>query len=100
MANTGNKQTSSKSISVLSGVDLNRVVAWKNGMFDFENADIHTIMHQLERWYDIEVKYQGKVPDMVFKGEMYRNVNLSTMIEFFKGNGLHVRLEGKTLIVE
>lgn len=100
IANTGNGRQPSNNISILSGVDIDKAVAWKNGMFDFENADLRTIMNQLERWYDIEVKFEGKPPAIVFRGEMYRNVNLSTMIEFFKGNGLHVRLEGKTLIVE
>lgn len=100
IANPVNKQPVSKGISILSDVDLDKTVAWKNGMFDFDNADIRTIMNQLERWYDIEVRFEGKPPAIVFRGEMYRNVNLSTMIGFFKGNGLHVRLEGKTLIVE
>jgi transmembrane sensor len=38
-------------------VDLGKVMAWKNGFFDFENVAITEVMKQLERWYDITVVY-------------------------------------------
>jgi hypothetical protein len=32
----------------------------RNGMFDFENAGIETVMRQLSRWYDVEIEYKGR----------------------------------------
>ncbi len=36
-------------------VDINKVMSWKNGLFDFEGASLSEVMRQIERWYDIEV---------------------------------------------
>ncbi|MBS1665582.1 MAG: FecR domain-containing protein [Bacteroidetes bacterium] len=42
----------------VDNVDVNAVIAWKNGMFHFENATIETIMNQLARWYDVDLVYE------------------------------------------
>lgn len=86
-------------IKVLSEVDLNQVTAWKNGYFDFNNADLSTMMRQIERWYDVEVVYEGKVPEVVFKGKMDRNVLLSDVVKFLKLFHINTRLEGRTFII-
>src|SRR6266542_2787441 len=39
-------------------VPTDEVMAWKNGLFHFENADIKTVMRQLSRWYDVDVVYK------------------------------------------
>jgi len=41
-------------IDIYDDVDINQVMAWKNGLFDFEGLSIIEIMRQLERWYDID----------------------------------------------
>ncbi len=56
-------------------------------------------MRQLERWYDIKVRYAGSVSDDVFKGKMYRNVNLSTVLRALQKMGVKFRLEGNTVTV-
>jgi len=74
---------------VVNSANLEEVLAWKNGLFKFKDADIRTVMRQMARWYNIEVIYQGKVPDIVFTGEMYRNENanqLLNMLKFYKVN--------------
>jgi len=60
---------------VLKSVDTSVAVAWKNGLFKFEDADIRTVMKQLSRWYDVDVAYEGTLPDTRFNGEVYRNMN-------------------------
>jgi transmembrane sensor len=44
-----------RSISVLNNVDVDQVVAWKNGYFSFEKADLQTVMRQIARWYDVDI---------------------------------------------
>jgi len=87
-------------LSVRKGADLDEVLAWKNGIFKFQNSDIRSVMLQLERWYDIEVKYEGPQPKFMFSGEMDRGVMLSTVRQFLLDYGVRTRLEGKTLIIE
>ncbi len=86
-------------VKVSANADLEQVLAWKNGLFNFNGADIRAVMPQLERWYGIKVVYEGAVPDIVFKGEMYKNVNLSDVLEMLKAMGVKCRMDGKTLIV-
>jgi transmembrane sensor len=38
----------------LVAVDVAEAVAWKNGLFHFNNADLGSVMRQLQRWYGIE----------------------------------------------
>jgi len=93
------KRKVAPAISVVEGVDISQTLAWKEGLFSFNNADIPTVMKQLERWYDITVRYEGKIPGITVEGKMYRNVNLSDVLAFLNESGLHCRLEGKTLVV-
>lgn len=79
--------------------DIEQTLAWKNGIFYFNGADLKTVMRQLKRWYGIEVKYEGDVTGYIFKGKMYRNVNLSDVLEMFKKMGVKIRMEGRTLTV-
>lgn len=65
----------------LKAVDAEEAVAWKRGYFYFKDADIRTVMRQVSRWYDVEVEYQGNVPEMAFSGKMYRNVDVLKMLE-------------------
>ena len=79
--------------------DLEQVLAWKNGIFDFTGADLKSVMKQLERWYDITVQYSGAVPKITFDGKMYRNVNFSGVLQMLNTMDVKYRMEGKTLIV-
>ncbi|MBO9660511.1 MAG: FecR domain-containing protein, partial [Chitinophagaceae bacterium] len=44
-------------VKVLNNVNTGKITAWKDGVFNFENASLFEVMRQLERWYDIEVEY-------------------------------------------
>ncbi len=82
-------------------VDINEVVAWKNGFFNFNGSNLFTVMRQLERWYDIQVKFEGKINgDENFRGELQRSLNLSQVIKSLEDLNVKCRIEGKTLIVE
>ncbi|HWK05563.1 MAG TPA: FecR family protein [Puia sp.] len=86
-------------LDVVGDVDVEEVVAWKNGYFQFHIADIETVMRQLTRWYDVDVSYEGKKPEGHFLGEISRNNNLSDVLKMLELNGVHFRVEGKKLIV-
>lgn len=82
--------------------DIEKVMAWKNGYFNFEGASIRQVMKQLERWYDITVVYENGVPDVMFFGEMSRNVNLGELVQALQEMklGVNLRLDnGRRLIL-
>lgn len=77
----------------VSRVDTNTAVAWKNGIFKFDDANIHTVMNQLSRWYDLDVEYQGKVPANKFNGEIYRNMDASKAFKILSLARINFRVE-------
>ena len=84
---------------VVSDVNVDNVVAWKNGMFDFENAGIETVMRQLSRWYDVEIEYKGKTDDL-FIAEMRRNIKLSDALKALELTGkVKFDIQDKKIIV-
>ncbi len=88
------------STTVEENADLAKVMAWKNGAFNFEGLRLEEAMRQLERWYDIRVTYESGVPDIRFFGEVDRNVNLGDLLAMLAGAGLAYRFEpGGQLII-
>lgn len=84
----------------VSNADLEKVMAWKNGNFNFNGARLREAMRQLERWYDIEVVYEGKVPDIELFGELSRDITLNGMLQILNDFDIHARIgEGRRLII-
>jgi transmembrane sensor len=84
---------------VINNINTDEVVAWKNGLFDFRSAEIHMVMRQLSRWYDIEVKYNSVVQDR-FYAKIPRNTKLSDVLQALTMTGrVHFQVEGKTVTV-
>jgi transmembrane sensor len=62
-------------------VDLEAVMAWKNGFFSLNNADIQTIMAQISRWYNVEIVYEGVQRPISFSGVVSRRSNASVLLD-------------------
>lgn len=84
---------------VINDADIDKVMSWKNGLFNFEGASLAEIMRQLERWYDIEVAYEKGIPDVEFEGKMTRDVPLKDLLKMLERSAIHFRIEGRKLIV-
>ena len=94
-------QVSNGIATVFPDADVDSAIAWINGRFNFENADIDRVMRQLTKWYDIRVEYEGPKPTKKFKGEMQRNLMLPQVLKALKltNPGIQFRIEGRKLIV-
>jgi transmembrane sensor len=79
--------------------DIDQVMAWKYGWFEFEKTDIKTIMRQISRWYDVDIRYETKTDNETYGGRISRNLNLSNILKMLENYGVHFKLEGKTLTV-
>ena len=86
-------------VHVTSQVDLDGVVAWKDGYFQFNQSDLKSIMRQISRWYDVDIRYEGDVPDRKFGGDISRTSNISEVLKILDISQVHFRIEGKTLIL-
>ena len=79
--------------------DLDKVMAWKNNIFNFNNENIESVMRQLSRWYDVDVRFEGKIPDVKFSGEIGRNLSLKQVLSILEETRITYKLEGKNLII-
>lgn len=80
--------------------DIEQVMAWKNGMFMFNNTGIENIMQQIERWYDVTVYYEGDIKRWTFNGQISRYSNVSKVLEMMEATGtIHFRVEDRKIYV-
>jgi ferric-dicitrate binding protein FerR (iron transport regulator) len=86
-------------ISISKDADTEQSVAWKNGIFNFNNADLDIVLRQLSRWYDVDIVVEGAIPKKQFHGEIQRNLKLMQVLKLLEKNNVSTRLEGNTLIV-
>lgn len=85
----------------VNSADISKVMAWKNGVFDFEGAGLDEVMRQLSRWYDVEVVYEKNiVPNIKFGGKMSRNMQFENMLKALELSKVHFRLDNRTLIIQ
>ncbi|MBN8664776.1 MAG: FecR family protein [Chitinophagales bacterium] len=96
----GEQAELSNDISINKQVDMDAVLAWINGKFDFgSEMDIQDVMRQVARWYDIEVVYEGEVHSKI-GGSISRNVPASKVLEMIELTGtVHCSIEDKRVIV-
>lgn len=88
-----------KHIQLTDNISVEDVLAWKNYQFRFKDESIHTILHELQRWYGNPFVIQGDV-----KGQFAlisdRNKPLSQVLDLLNQNGnAHFKLNGKTIEV-
>ncbi|MBN9380658.1 MAG: FecR domain-containing protein [Chitinophagaceae bacterium] len=81
-------------------VDIRQAIAWKTGLFEFDNTDLATVMRQVARWYDIEVIYQANPDKTLLGGSISRSLNLKEVLSLLETNGInHFKIEGKKVFV-
>jgi transmembrane sensor len=82
-------------------IDVEDVVAWKEGMFRFTDESLESVMRKVSRWYDVDVVYQDEaIKELPFNGIATRFGNVSKilhMIELTKR--VHFKIEGRKILV-
>ncbi len=87
-------------MKIVEDVNLEQVMAWKNGLFSFESSDIKTIMRELARWYDIDIEYATEVQE-TFYVKLDRNTSVSSVFKILETTGgVHFDIKGKKIIVK
>lgn len=60
--------------------DIEEAVAWKNGFFQFNSADMPTVIRQINRWYDVDIVYKNNV-DAHFTGAISRSIDVEKVLK-------------------
>lgn len=84
----------------IAQVNTEEVIDWKNGVFNFNDKDLRSIMHLLERWYDIEVVYEGAVKNIGFGAEISRKKSLAQVLTVLEKTGdVKFKIQGRRVTV-
>jgi len=80
--------------------DVELAVAWKNNKFIFERLPVTEIMRMIARWYDVEVVYNGDIPQETFWGSVSRFENVSKVLKPLESTGnIRFKIEGRRIYV-
>jgi transmembrane sensor len=88
-------------INVNRDIDLEEVMAWKNGIFMFgEKTPITSVMRELERWYNVKIVYEGKITGDV-GGSLPRSANISQVLKLLEGTGaIHYTIHERVITIK
>lgn len=86
-------------LRVVKDYDVEEAIAWKNGFFLFDNADIRSVMNQIARWYDVEVEYEDNLPNRRFAGKIPRNSDLDQALKILSYSKVNFKVENKKIKV-
>lgn len=87
-------------VNVVDHADMDQAVAWKNGIFNFNQTDIRAMMRQIGRWYDVEIVYPDGIPSQEsFAGEMQRSLSLDKVLKGLENMGVRCRIDEHKRIV-
>ncbi|AXY74316.1 DUF4974 domain-containing protein [Paraflavitalea soli] len=93
-------QYNASSPIMVQTVDVEAVMAWKNGQIQFDGNNIYTVMRMIARWYDVEVEYRGNIPNAHFRGGISSNVPVSQVLDMMEQTGeIHFEISGRKIIV-
>lgn len=69
------------STNISGDINIDQVVAWKNGFFYFDHTEIHTILRQFSRWYGIEIIAANASAQRSFSGKLSRSMKLAEILK-------------------
>lgn len=89
-------------IDVVNEPNLEEIMAWKNGFFLFENADIEAVMLQLSRWYNAEVVFKIRKAHDPLYVKISRDTRLSDVLKALEiSGGARFNIEeGKIIVMQ
>lgn len=82
-------------------VDTYQSIAWKEGLFLFEQENMMDILGKISRWYDVQIKYDGKPHEKKYSGNIRRQASLNQVLEMLTTvSGNKFTLTDRTLTVK
>ena len=82
-------------------VNVDDIIAWKKGRFVFSDMSLEAIAHQLERWYDVEIRFDDTVAKYYrFTGVMKRYNELEQVLGLIEETtNVRFKVEGQQVKV-
>jgi len=68
-------------------INLDQVLDWKNGDFNFSNNNLKEIMRKISRWYNIEVIFEGPISQETYVAQISRKKRLNDVLRALQLSG-------------
>ncbi|BAV09690.1 FecR family protein [Filimonas lacunae] len=91
--------TTGNAVVNVEKADMEKTLAWKNGVFNLEDVSLKDAMREWERWYDIEVVYKDKIPDIYFTGKVNKDISFSGLLKLLEEAKVHYSMDGSRRLV-
>lgn len=80
---------------LIQAADSEAETAWMTGRFIFHDEELHIVMRQLTRWYNIDVVYDYNPDNVVLGGGFSKSRNISKVLEALEQTGaVKFKIEG------
>jgi ferric-dicitrate binding protein FerR (iron transport regulator) len=87
-------------IGVLTVPNAEQVLAWKKGLFEFDNTDVPSVMRQLNHWYGVTVIYKADTPTTRITAIMNRSITIDQALKLLeRNNGIHTEIHDNQITV-
>lgn len=94
----GHQSIVNQNTIILKDSDSETDVAWMSGEFVFHDEDLHSVMRQLARWYNIKVIYDYEPKNIMLGGGFPKSVNISKVLKAFEQTGaVKFKIQGSTV---
>jgi transmembrane sensor len=83
----------------VSKTDTTAAVAWKNGLFRFDDEELGSIMRKVSRWYNVRIIYDDdKLKEETFGGVIQRFSNVTDLLKMLESVGkVKFKVEGNQI---
>lgn len=89
----------SQRINVTEHKQISDILAWKNGLFLFENTALTDVGRQLGRWYNVDVQLDEGLATKRITGKIARDVKLSQVLKMLHYLGINTKIKNNNLIM-
>ena len=87
---------------IVSNIDTEESVAWKNGYFQFEDEPLESVLRKISRWYNVDIKYEKDSYDKIsFSGTLSKYSDVKNILRKIEYTGaVKFNIEGRTIMVK
>jgi hypothetical protein len=83
----GQQSTLTDQNIAVRSINLDQVLDWKNGDFNFSNNNLKEIMRKISRWYNIEVIFEGPISQETYVAQISRKKRLNDVLRALQLSG-------------
>ncbi|GGH01432.1 FecR family protein [Mucilaginibacter phyllosphaerae] len=86
---------------IVNETDIDDAVAWKNGMFQFSDESLESIMRKIARWYDVDIEYTNDaIKSLPLTGVITHYSNITKVLGMLKRTKqVDFKIDGRKIIV-